>query len=156
MRRMWIVAAVTMGIGMVPGASAARAASAPRTKHFTTIAVGATISNNHNRFEDAYRIKQSPDGGGAGFQDGQVVGTRFPATVHDIFKAFYRNGLQIYSETLTEVPPHTNSVGSITGNGSCAGGTGVHAAERCSYSVTGTYDLISGVTELRRSGTFTR
>lgn len=105
MRRMGIVAAVTMGIGMVPGASAARAASAPRTKHFITIAVGATISNNHNRFEDAYRIKQSPDGGGAGFLDGQVVGTRFPATVHDIFKAFYRNGLQIYSETLTEVPP---------------------------------------------------
>jgi hypothetical protein len=155
MRRASIVgvtAAVCLGLPAV-----APAAGTPAHKRsFTAVAVGAQISANGNRFENVYRVKRSPDGGGAGFQDGVLLSATYPATVTDTMKFFYANGTQRTSDTLTLQPPHTDGAGAITGKGTCTTGTGMHQGETCTYAITGTYDLHTGVTMLHFAGTYTR
>jgi hypothetical protein len=138
-------------------AGAAWGAGAPRhARPFTQIAVGAHVSTTGNRFEIVYRVKRSPDGGGAGVLDGVLIGTSYPAVVHDTTKAYYADGVQGTVDTYTMAVPHTNGVGTITGQGRCTTGSGSHKGETCSYKISGTYDLQTGVTKLRFSGTLTR
>jgi hypothetical protein len=147
-----VTAAACLGLPAV-----ASAVGAPAHKRaFTAVAVGAQISANGNRFENVYRVKRSPDGGGAGIQDGVLLGSAYPATVTDTMKFFYVNGTQRTSDVLTLQPPHTDGIGVITGKGTCTTGTGMHQGEKCTYAVSGTYDLQTGVTMLHFAGTYTR
>jgi len=161
MRKALIAGAATIGLAVAPGvlalASAASAASKPaRTRSFSTIAVGAMISATGNRFEKVYRIKRSPDGEGGAIQDGDLGGTSFPVTGHDTMELFFKNGLQMTTDTFTLGPPQLDGVGAVTGSGKCTTGTGTHLGEKCAYRITGTYDLQTTVTDLTLSGTFTR
>jgi hypothetical protein len=153
-----VIAATTTAVTAAAlwGLGGAASAAPANKKAFSTIAVGAMISITGNRFENVYRIKRSPDGGGAGFQDGVLLGTAYPVAGHDAIKTFYANGMQRTVDTFTLGPPHTDGLGAVTGKGKCAGGTGVHRKETCTYSITGTYDLQTGVTLLRLAGTFSR
>jgi hypothetical protein len=151
-----VAAAVAVGAG-VSGPTAAGAAGKPRHKRsFTAVAVGAQISANGNRFETVYRVIRSPDGGGAGMQDGVLLGSTYPVTGTDAMKLFYADGVQRMSDSFTREAPHTDGVGEITGKGTCTTGSGLHEGEKCTYTITGTYDLNTGVTKLRFAGTFTR
>jgi hypothetical protein len=153
---MGVAAAVAVGAG-VSGPTAAGAAGTPRHKRsFTAVAVGAQISANGNRFETVYRVIRSPDGGGAGMQDGVLLGSTYPVTGTDTMKLFYADGVQRTSDSFTREAPHTDGIGEITGKGTCTTGSGLHEGEQCTYSITGTYDLNTGVTKLRFAGTFTR
>jgi hypothetical protein len=158
MRKAVIAAVATIGMAVAPvvcgGASAAT--KAPHKRSFSTIAVGALISTAGNRFENVYRIKRSPDGPGAAIQDGVLLGTTYPAAGHDAVKTFYANGMQRTVDTFSFGPPHTDGIGAVTGSGKCAGGTGVHQKETCTYTILGTYDLQTGITSLRFAGTFTQ
>jgi hypothetical protein len=158
MRRTTLAAAAaTIGMTVATGGGGASAATkAPVKKSFSTIAVGAMISTAGDRFENVYRIKRSPDGPGAGIQDGVLLGTTYPVAGHDAIKTFYANGMQRTVDTFSLGAPHTDGVGAVTGNGKCAGGTGVHQKETCTYAITGSYDLQTGVTKLRFAGTFTQ
>jgi hypothetical protein len=157
MRRAAIIGvAATAAAGLGVPVIALGAARPAHKRNFTAVAVGAQISTNGNRFEDVYRVKRSPDGGGAAIQDGVLLGSSYPVTVTDTMKLFYADGTQRTSDTLTLGPPHTDGVGAITGKGTCTTGTGMHQGETCTYTVTGTYDLNTGVTALRFAGTFTR
>ncbi|HEY5427609.1 MAG TPA: hypothetical protein VIK04_00720 [Solirubrobacteraceae bacterium] len=157
MRTSIIAITTTAGLAAAGiGAGAAAAAKPAHDKSFSTIAVGAMISSSGNRFEKVYRIKRSPDGGGGAIQDGNLGGTVFPVTGHDTMELFFRNGLQMTADTFTLGAPGLDGVGSITGTGKCTTGTGLHKGERCSYKITGTYDLDTSVTMLRLAGTFTR
>jgi hypothetical protein len=158
MRKAVIAAAAAIGMVVVPGVSggASAATKAPHKRSFSTIAVGAIISTTGDRFESVYRIKRSPDGPGAAVQDGVLLGTTYPVAGHDAIKTYYANGMQRTVDTFSFGAPHTDGVGTVTGNGKCAGGTGVHQKETCTYTMTGTYDLQTGVTKLRFGGTFTQ
>jgi hypothetical protein len=145
-------AAVSLGVAAV-----AQAAGKPRHKRsFTAVAVGAQISANGNRFETVYRVIRSPDGGGAGMQDGVLLGSTYPVTGNDTMKLFYADGVQRMSDTFTRAAPRTDGIGEVSGKGTCTTGSGLHEGEKCTYTITGTYDLNTGVTKLRFAGTFTR
>jgi hypothetical protein len=156
MRRTSIIGvAVTAAVAV--GVSGAAAAGKPRHKRsFTAVAVGAQISANGNRFETVYRVIRSPDGGGAGMQDGVLLGSTYPVTGNDAMKLFYADGVQRTSDTFTRGTPRTDGIGEISGKGTCTTGSGLHRGEKCTYTITGSYDLNTGVTKLRFAGTFTR
>jgi hypothetical protein len=160
MRKAFIAATATIGVAaavVCAGASAASKVAKPvHTRSFSTIAVGATISTIGDRFEKVYRIERSPDGEGGAIQDGALAGISFPVTGHDTMELFFKNGLQMTTDTFTLGPPQLDGIGAITGSGKCTNGTGTHAGERCAYKITGTYDLQTTVTHLRFDGTFTR
>jgi hypothetical protein len=154
MRKLLIAATAAVTLGSATAAQAA--GGAVHKKAFSTIAVGAMVSTSGDRFENVYRIKRSPDGPGAGIQDGVLLGTTYPVAGHDAVRTFYANGMQRTVNKFTLGVPHTDGVGAVTGTGKCAGGTGVHQKETCNYTITGTYDLDTGVTMLRYEGTFSR
>jgi hypothetical protein len=160
MRKALIAGAATIGLGAAPGvlavAPVAWAASKPRTRPFSTVAVGAMISTTGNRFEKVYRIKRSPDGEGGAIQDGELNGSSFPVAGRDTMELFFKNGLQMTTDTLTLGPPQLDGVGAVTGSGKCTTGTGAHKGEKCAYKITGNYDLQTTVTDLTLTGTFTR
>ena len=89
-------------------------------------------------------------------QDGVLLGSTYPVTGNDTMKLFYADGVQRMSDTFTRGAPHTDGIGEITGKGTCTTGSGLHKGEKCTYTITGTYDLNTGVTKLRLAGTFTR
>jgi hypothetical protein len=134
-----------------PGCDSDRSSAPERA-----VAVGAQISANGNRFETVYRVIRSPDGGGAGMQDGVLLGATYPVTGTDTMQLFYADGVQRMSDAFTRGAPHTDGVGDITGKGTCTTGSGLHKGEKCTYTITGTYDLNTGVTKLHLAGTFTR
>jgi hypothetical protein len=148
--------AVTAAAGVDVSGVAAAAGKAPHKRSFTAVAVGAQISANGNRFETVYRVIRSPDGGGAAIQDGVLLGSTYPVTGTDTMKLFYADGVQRMSDTFTRSGPHTDGIGDVTGKGTCTTGSGLHKGETCTYTITGTYDLYTGVTKLRFAGTFTR
>jgi hypothetical protein len=148
--------AVTAAVGVGGSAVASAAGKAPHKRSFTAVAVGAQISANGNRFETVYRVIRSPDGGGAGMQDGVLLGSTYPVTGNDTMTLFYADGVQRMSDTFTRGAPRTDGIGDITGKGTCTTGSGLHKGEKCTYTITGTYDLNTGVTKLRFAGTFTR
>jgi hypothetical protein len=51
------------------------------------------------------------------------------------------DGVRITKDTFTLGSPHTNGIGTITGSGKCAGGTGVHQREKCTYTFRGTANI---------------
>jgi hypothetical protein len=157
MRRASIIgAAVAAAAGLGGSAVALGAGKPPHKRAFTAVVVGARLSSDGNRFENVYRVKRSPDGGGAAIQDGVLLGSTYPVTGNDNMTLFYADGVQQLSDAFTLAAPHTDGVGAITGKGTCTTGNGTHQGETCTYTITGTYDLTTGVTMLRFAGTFTR
>jgi hypothetical protein len=154
-----VAVAAAVGVGLpVVGQAAGKAPHKParHKRSFTAIAVGAQISTNGNRFETVYRVIKSPDGGGAGMQDGVLLGGTYPVSGNDTMKLYYADGVQRMSDSFTRAAPHTDGIGEVTGKGTCTTGSGLHKGETCTYTITGTYDLTTGVTKLRFAGTFTR
>jgi hypothetical protein len=157
MRRASIIGvAVTAAVGIGVSGVAAAAGKAHHKRSFSAVAVGAQISASGNRFETVYRVIRSPDGGGAAIQDGVLLGSTYPVAGTDTMKLFYADGVQRMSDTFTREAPRTDGIGDVTGKGTCSTGSGLHKGEQCTYTITGTYDLNTGVTKLRFAGTFTR
>jgi hypothetical protein len=138
-------------------ASAATVKGKRTERNFTEIVVGARISTSSgSRFEDVYRVKRSPDGGGGVIQDGQLEGSTFPVNGHDGTITFFRDGARTTKDTFTLGVPGIDGIGTITGKGICTGGTGFHKFETCTYTFRGTYDLNTSVTRITMTGTDTR
>jgi hypothetical protein len=157
MRRAFLIGVTAIAAAGLGVAGVALAAGKPPHKRsFSAFAVGAQISANGNRFESVYRVIRSPDGGGAAIQDGVLLGSAYPVTGNDTMKLFFADGVQHMSDTFTRGTPHTDGIGDITGKGTCTTGSGLHKGETCTYTISGTYDLQTGVTKLRLSGTLTR
>jgi hypothetical protein len=142
--------------GSCLSASAATVKGKRIERSFTEVAVGARISVSGSRFENVYRVKQSPDGGGGVIQDGQLEGSTFPVNGHDGTITFFRDGARTTKDTFTLGVPGTDGIGTITGKGICTGGTGFHKFETCTYAFKGTYDLNTSVTRITITGTDTR
>jgi hypothetical protein len=158
MRRAFAATAGIIGLIVAAGFSAYAIAApgAPTQRAFSELNVGATISINGRRFESVYRVKRSPDGGGAAIEDGTVAGTTFPASGIDTVKTYFADGVRLTKDTFTLGPPHTDGIGAITGSGKCLGGTGVHQSEKCRYTFAGTYDLTTTIVKVTLTGTDTR
>ena len=133
------------------------AASPPAAgeKHFVETESGTELSVTGNRFEYVFRVKTGPFGGGTTIRDGELTGDTFPASGKNTAKAFYKDGRLEANETVTLGAPLTDGVGTVTGTGTCTGGTFKHQGETCTYTIKGSYDLITGRMYLTLAGTYT-
>ena len=150
-----IIGLAVSGSGL--SASAATVKGKRVERNFTEVVVGARLSTSvGRRFEDVYRVKRSPDGGGGVIQDGQLDGSTYPVNGHDGTISFFRNGARTTRDTFTLGVPDTNGIGSVTGKGICTGGTGFHKFETCTYTLRGSYSLTTGMMAMTMTGTDTR
>ena len=161
-----MLAGLATGAALFAGAAPAlaenssRARAKPKPVHhhkrpFVAIEVGNRLSTTGPRYEDLYRVLKSPFGEGSVVRDSTLTGTTFPASGTDIAKTFDRGGRTFAHETFALGTPNTDGLGPITGNGTCRSGTGTHFGETCTYTMKGTYDLITGITRLTLTGTYT-
>jgi hypothetical protein len=161
-----IGSAVALAAGAVPALAAGGAKppakpkpkpthKAPVPKGFESIQTGTRLSTSDDRFEDTYKVKQSPFGEGTVIRDAVLTTSAFPASGTDTAKTYDRGGRTFAKETFTLGTPNVDGVGPITGNGTCRSGTGSHKGETCTYTIKGTYDLITGTTSMTLTGTYT-
>jgi hypothetical protein len=159
MRKAWLTAVGILGLavgGAGLQASAATIKGKRTERTFTEVVVGAQISATGPRFENVYRIKRSPDLGGAMIQDGELHGTTYPVTGTDSTISFFRNGDRTSRETFTLQSPNTAGVGTISGHGICTNGTNFHKVETCTYTFKGKYNIFTHVSQITMTGTDTR
>lgn len=52
--------------------------------------------------------------------------------------------------------PNANDISTLTGNGKCVGGTGVHKMRKCNYTFIGTDNVKTSVYTFKVTGTYTR
>jgi hypothetical protein len=129
--------------------------NAPVPKGFESVQSGTRLSTNGDRFEDTYKVQQSPFGEGSVVRDAVLTTASFPATGTDTAKTYDRGGRTFAKETFTLGTPNVDGVGPITGNGTCRSGTGSHKGETCTYTIKGSYDLSTGTTSMTLTGTYT-
>jgi hypothetical protein len=129
----------------------------PKKRQFTAVQAGIRLSTTGNRYEDLYRIKKGPFGEGTVIRDATLTSPTFPASGSDTARTYDRGGRTIADETYTLGTPNTAGIGTISGKGTCdaKGGTGTHLDETCTYAFRGSYDLLTGFTQLTLSGTYT-
>lgn len=157
MRRMLTVSTAAIGCAaaLASAGTAAAAATKPGARPFTEVESGTRLSTSDLRYEDVYRVKRSPDGGGSVVRDAILSGTRYPVHGSDVADSYYRTGKVVTAETFTLGTPNVFGVGTVSGRGHCTGGTLVHFGETCTYTFSGSYDLLDGTTHLTLKGTYT-
>ena len=94
-------------------------------------------------------------GEGSVIRDGALTGTTFPATGSATSKFFFRNGRLFTKETYTMSAPNVFGIAPITGAGTCTSGTDSHFGETCTYTLKGSFDMFTRVTDLTLTGTYT-
>lgn len=157
MRRRAAGVAGAIGLVMaivVPGA--ALAAKKPHKRTFKETGLGAVIVQSGNSFEAVLQATNSLNGDGAGVQVGVYSSTTFPVTGTDTVHEYFANGVLITKDTFTIAAPNAAGISTITGSGKCAGGTGVHKKEKCTYTVAGTINTKTLVDSATITGTDTR
>jgi hypothetical protein len=154
MRRALVLSLSTIGFAVALALPAA-ASAAPTTRSFTEVEAGTRLSTNGNRYEDVYKVKSSPDGLGTVIRDSVLVGDTFPANGTDHAITNFADGRLQATELFTLGVPHVDGVGTITGTGTCTKGSLVHRLETCNYKFAGTYDLLTGFTQITLKGTET-
>jgi hypothetical protein len=161
-----IGSAVALAVGAAPALAAGEGKpaakpkpkpthKAPVPKGFESVETGTRLSTDGDRFEDTYKVQQSPFGEGTVIRDAVFSTSAFPATGTDTAKTYDRGGRTFAKETFTLGTPNVDGVGPITGNGTCQSGTGSHKGETCTYTIKGSYDLITGTTSVTLNGTYT-
>ncbi|MGI8712254.1 MAG: hypothetical protein ACR2NR_03545 [Solirubrobacteraceae bacterium] len=156
MRKLPLTAIAILGLMGTASMSASAATTKTQERHFTEVLVGARVSTTGSRYENVYRVKESPDAGGAAIQDAALKGSSYPVGAQDTMIAFFRDGAQTTSDTYTLGPPSTSGIGAISGNGTCIHGSGIHVKETCTFTIKGNYNLTTSVTQLTLTGTYTR
>jgi hypothetical protein len=131
-------------------------AGRPRTRHQTVVSIGAVLSRNGSTAVSAYKITSSLYGHGAGVQVAKITGTTFPLTGTDTVTAYYTDGAAVTKDKFTLDALNANGVGIVSGTGKCAGGTGIHKHEICSYKLSGTFNSKTMVSQVTAKGTDTR
>jgi hypothetical protein len=154
MRRALVLSLSTLGSAAALALPAA-ASAAPTTKSFTEVEAGTRLSTIGNKYEDVYKVKSSPDGLGTVIRDSVLTGDAFPASGTDHAITDFADGRLQATESFTLGVPHVDGVGTITGTGTCTKGSLVHRLETCSYKFAGTYDLLTGITQITLKGTET-
>jgi hypothetical protein len=134
---------------------AAAGAAAPAKHTFQIVEVGARLSADQLRFEDSFRVKKSPWGEGSLIRDGALTSTTFPSNGTATSKFFFRNGRLFTKETYTMAAPDVYGIAPITGQGTCSSGTESHLGQTCTYTIKGSFDMFTRVTNLTLTGTYT-
>jgi hypothetical protein len=154
MRRGLVLSLSTIGFAVALALPAA-ASAAPTSRNFTEVESGTRLSTNGNKYEDLYKVKSSPDGLGTVIRDSVLLGSTFPANGTDHAITNFADGRLQATELFTLGVPNVDGLGSITGTGTCTKGSLVHRLETCHYKFSGSYDLLTGITQMTLRGTET-
>ena len=157
-RKVMAMAAGGIAALAAAGAGPALAAGAHATAgetHFVETESGTGLSVSGSRFEDLFRVKTGPFKSGTVVRNGFLTGDTFPASGKDTATSYYLDGRLIANETITLGAPLTDGVGTIAGTGTCASGTYKHQGETCTYTIKGSYDLLTNRMYMTLSGTYT-
>jgi hypothetical protein len=144
---------------IIAGGLSAYAVAAPKgpTKRgFTATLTGGLLSSHGTSFESVYKVVSSLDGTGAAIQDSTFAGTTLPANGKDTWTTYFANGVSKRKDTFTLSALNSSGISTVTGSGKCAGGTGVHRNEKCTYAFKGTFNSKTGISILNVKGTDTR
>ena len=159
MRKATVAAVGTLGLLIAIGLSAYAVAAAPTgmtTHAFTGTVLGDVIRSNGTAFENAYKITSSADRTGAGWNEGSNSSTTLPLTGRTTGDNYFADGVNPIRTTYTIGAANANGVAVLTGSGECiAGGTRVFEHQKCKFTETGTYNVNTGIFEVKLAGTYT-
>jgi hypothetical protein len=162
MRRTFSTVVGVTGLVIVTGfaAYAEAAPTGPRTRPLAETLKGANITQrlfaHGSSVESVYKITSSLDGTGASIQHATITGTGFPLRGKGTTTTYFANGVATAKSTFKIGALDANGIATITGSGRCISGTRVHKNEKCTFTVTGTYNSKTTVTAVRITGTDTR
>ena len=158
MRRATTTAVGMLGLLIAIGLTAyAAAAPRPTTRAFTGTVLGDDIMSSGTLFENAYKIKTSADGTGAGWNEGSNSGTTLPLTGHTTGVNYFADGVNPISTTYTVGAANASGIAVLTGSGRCiAGGTRAFKRENCRFTETGTFNTNTGIFAVKLKGTYTQ
>jgi hypothetical protein len=131
--------------------TAAAAQRKSRTVTFTETATCAPISQNGAVSEEVCAGTHSLDGDVAAVATIALNGLSGTDTSIE----YDANGARRVKETFTGAPG-PNGMITLTGSGTCTGGTGVHRHEKCGYTLTVTTDPQTRLSHSTETGTTTR
>ncbi len=150
MRRMSYLVIGTVALLASSGLSAHALAARPgaKSRPLKILFWGAHITTG----DYVFKAVSSLDGTGAAVAQfkistraGSVIGTS-ETTI------YFRNGVSKQRGSFKQAAPSAGGIIKITGTGRCAGGTGIHARESCSYTIAGTYNAKTNQNNLKVSG----
>jgi hypothetical protein len=153
------VAAVALGllIATAASASAAAAPSGPTPQAFTGTVLGDDIMLNGTSFQNAWKVTDSIHGTGAGWNQGSNSSTTLPLTGQATGAEYFADGEKRFKETYTIAAANASGIALLTGSGKCvAGGTGAFKDRKCTFTEKGTFDVNTGIFDLKLTGTYTR
>jgi hypothetical protein len=148
--------AIAMGLIVAVGVADSAMAAKKKTHAFTQSDLGAQLTGSGTSFESAYKVSDSAFGNGASVQVGTVTSTTFPLSGTSKTTTYFANGVSRSTETFTLSAPNAAGISTIGGTGKCAGGTGVHKKEKCTFTFTGTYNTMNTVTSVMITGKYTK
>jgi hypothetical protein len=141
---------VVIAFGLAGPAGAVKNA---KKRSFSETSVGAPITSDGS--ESVFKVTDSVDGQGAGFQTTTVNGSTYPILGADKNTTYFADGVSRSTDTFTLAKPATNGLAAITGRGVCTGGTGVYKTKKCTFMFSGTVDTKTGIFKSAVTGTFT-
>ena len=143
MRRMILASPALRVVGV--------ASQKPRTIHYTATGTCAQISQTGSTLVLVCAGTSSIDGDGAAVAHITLKGNSGTATSIQ----YAADGVRISKEAFT-LATDASGISTLTGSGTCTGGTGVYKHARCSYALTGTTNPKSNVSSSKEVGTVTR
>jgi hypothetical protein len=103
-----------------------------------------------------FKAVSSLDGTGAAIAQFRLSSRAGSVTGTSETTIYFRDGLSKQRGSFKQAAPSANGIVKVTGTGRCAGGTGIHSRERCSYTIAGTYNAKTNQNNLKVSGRDTR
>jgi hypothetical protein len=161
-RAVRVMAMAAAALVMIVGAGAAAAGlrampvaaapDKPKTVSFTETITGAQISQTGSTLVSVWSDKNSVEGDGAGVITITLNGNNATGSGTQ----YWASGAAKFTETFTLGAPGADGTIPYTGTGECAGGTGVHKHEKCSFTFDGSLNPTTTVFNSNVTGTLTR
>lgn len=135
------------------GLTADQALAGQASKHQKVVSVGVVLSRSGTAAVSLYNVHSSLYGNGAAVQNAKLLNSTFPIHGTDSTTTYYASGAAKTKDKFTLGVLNASGIGKITGTGKCAGGTGIHKHQRCTYKLTGTYNSKTMVSHVTAKGT---
>jgi hypothetical protein len=154
MRRTSLLVIGTVALLASSGLSAHAGAARPAAKSrpLNILFWGAHITTG----DYVFKAVSSLDGTGAAIAQFTISSRAGSVTGTSETTIYFRDGLSKQRGSFRQAAPSANGIIKVTGTGRCAGGTGIHTRERCSYTITGSYNAKTNQNNLKVSGRDTR
>jgi hypothetical protein len=147
-----VIATVALVAGSGLSAQALAAQPGAKSRPLKILFWGAHISTG----DYVFKAVSSLDGTGAAVAKFRISSRAGSLTGTSETTIYFRDGVSKQRGSFKQAAPSANGIIKVTGTGRCAGGTGIHSRERCSYTIAGTYNAKTNQNNLKVSGRDTR